>query len=81
MLGSGEVVRLQRAQRNSDCTNLPNALRLVAVHACFMSGSLLLLREKKGRPSCNAFAHCRKRKTSPPVVGGPRGRDGRGGGL
>ena len=41
MLGSGEVVRLQRAQRNSDCTNLPNALRLVAVHACFMSGSLL----------------------------------------
>lgn len=34
MLGSGEVVRLQRAQRNSDCTNLPNELRLVAVQAC-----------------------------------------------
>ena len=40
MLGSGEVVRLQRAQRNSDCTNLPNALRLVAVKTCFMGGSL-----------------------------------------
>ena len=81
MLGSGEVVRLQRAQRNSDCTNLPNALRLVAVHACFMSGFLLPLREKKGRPSCNALAHYRKRKTSRPVIGGPRGHDGRGGDL
>ena len=34
MLGSGEFVRLQQAQRNSDCTNLPNALCLVAVKAC-----------------------------------------------
>ena len=33
MLGSGEVVHPQRAQRNSDCTNLPNTLRLVAVKA------------------------------------------------
>ena len=41
MLGSGEVVRLQRAQRNNDCTNLPNTLCLVAVHACFMGDSLL----------------------------------------
>jgi len=39
MLGSGEVVRLQRVQRNSDYTNLPNALRLVSVNVCFMSGS------------------------------------------
>ena len=40
MLGSGEVVRLQRAQRNSDCTNLPNALRLVAVKASLEDSAL-----------------------------------------
>jgi|GEM_PF-2325774 len=41
MLGSGKVVRLQRAQRNSDYTNLPNALRLVAVETSSSGGSLL----------------------------------------
>lgn len=36
MLGSGEVVCLQRAQRNNDCTNLPNTLRLAAVKASYV---------------------------------------------
>lgn len=40
MPGSGEFVRLQRAQRNSDCMNLPNALCLVAVKAS-LAGSAL----------------------------------------
>ena len=48
MLGWDEAVHLQRAQRNSDCTNLPNALRLVAVKASLEDSALFDYGRRRG---------------------------------